>query len=92
MEHAVDVQADSLYEAAVRGLSALRATGWVQHSGLSRNIRIEVREPATVHTLPFSRLESWLYNQSNPRDFANRAKLRELLIRMGTPRAEKARR
>jgi len=80
MEHSVEVRADTLYEAAVRGLRALRATGWVPQSGLSRNIRIEVREPATVHTLPFSRLESWLYDKSNPRDYANRAKLRDLLM------------
>lgn len=49
VEHAVEVLADSLYEAAAWGLSLLSKNAWTdQKPGPLTRLRVEVREPAVV--------------------------------------------
>jgi hypothetical protein len=86
MKHSVEVQADSLYEAAARGLRMLRNDGWTPHTHGSARIEIEVREPGVTHSIPISRLEAWLHSYAiQPKDFLRKQQLRELLYGPATP-------
>lgn len=43
MAHSVEVEADTLYEAAAIGLSRLKCDGWVEGLGPATRVEIEVR-------------------------------------------------
>lgn len=60
VEHAVEVLADSLFEAAGLGLTLLTKDGWVGEgpSPLTR-IQVEVREPPVQHSLTVQQLRRW---------------------------------
>jgi hypothetical protein len=60
VEHAVEVLADSLFEAAGLGLRLLTEASWVgqRPSPLTR-IQVEVREPAVLHSLTVQQLRRW---------------------------------
>jgi hypothetical protein len=47
----VDVSADSLYEAAIVGFSLLKQDGWVDPVAPGHRLEIQVRHPATTHTV-----------------------------------------
>jgi hypothetical protein len=79
MKHSVEVQADSLYEAAVRGLKALRDDGWTPHDHHATRLEIEVREPVVRHSIRLHKLEDWLVRREIGKDYARQAQLRELL-------------
>jgi hypothetical protein len=82
MRHTVRVQADSLYEAAARGLRALRAHGWMPTLELSKSrLEIVVSEPAKTHSIRLSQFERWLDSSGTlaPKDFLRKAKIRDLL-------------
>jgi hypothetical protein len=84
MRHSVQVQAESLYEAAARGLAALRSGGWVPQSQLSKSrLEVLVSEPAKRHTIQLGRFEAWLTSSGavGPKEFAKKQKIRELLYR-----------
>jgi hypothetical protein len=53
VEHAVEVIADSLFEAAALGLQVLKSDGWAEPIGASTRIQVEVREPVTKHVVGF---------------------------------------
>ena len=82
MRHSAEVSADTLYEAAAKGLRALRDHGWVPHAQLSRSrLEIEVREPAKLHRIRLDRFESWIETSGavGPKEFMKKARIRELL-------------
>jgi hypothetical protein len=77
--HSVEVQAESLYEAAALGLSRLRKDGWIEGLGPATRLVIEVREPATRHTLSVQQLQRWVNGTtSSPVETLRRAKLKHL--------------
>src|SRR5436189_244106 len=47
IRHSVEVTAESIYEAAALGVSALRKSGWADAIVPGTALEIEVREPAT---------------------------------------------
>jgi hypothetical protein len=49
VRHSVDLDAESVYEAAIRGVHLLKRDGWVDNMGLGTEVEVEVREPATTH-------------------------------------------
>jgi hypothetical protein len=82
MRHSVQVQAESLYEAAAKGLRALRDHGWVPHAHLSRSkLEIVVTEPAKRHTIQLHKFEAWVDSSGavGPKEFVKKQKLRALL-------------
>lgn len=80
IRHAVDVQADSLYEAAALGLVALKKDGWIEGLGPSTRLEIQVREPATSHVISVDRLKRWANGTtSSPVETLRKVKLRKLL-------------
>ena len=77
--HSVEVQAESLYEAAALGLSRLRKDGWIEGLGPATRLEIEVREPATRHVLSVQQLQRWVNGTtSSPVETLRRAKLKHL--------------
>jgi hypothetical protein len=77
--HSVEVQAESLYEAAALGLSRLRRDGWIEGLGPATKLEIQVREPATTHVLSVQQLQRWVNGtSSSPVETLRRAKLKHL--------------
>ena len=82
VRHAVEVQADSLYEAAVLGLRALKRSDWIDQVGVGTRIDIEVLEPPVHHFLMYGQLKNWLEGgATNPAELLKRKRLKELLSR-----------
>ena len=48
VRHGVDVEAETLYEAAGIGLARLKGDGWIEGLGPGSRLEIQVREPSTV--------------------------------------------
>ena len=79
IRHAVEVEAESLYEAAALGVRAFRLHD-CEPLGLAR-IEVEIRSSIT-HTLTMKRLEDWLGSGArSPKDALLKERLRELLQR-----------
>ena len=78
IRHAVEVQADSLYEAAVTGIKVLRADAWVENLGPATVLDIEVREPA-ANAISVQQVERWLDGAStSPSEGVRKVKLKNL--------------
>ena len=81
VDHAVVVQAESLYEAATLGLRQFRRADWSREEALDLGtIRVEVWEQPMVYRIEVAKLEAWIKRSGgSPRDVLLRDKLRELL-------------
>ena len=78
--HAVEVQADTMYEAAVLGLKALKRSDWIEVIGPGTRIVIQVQEPPVEHFLMFAQLTRWLDGgATNPAELVKKKRLKELL-------------
>src|ERR1043165_7810537 len=78
IKHSVEVTAESLYEAAVVGMTALRAAGWMNAPNLT--IDVTVRTPEATHSISNAVLAAWLSRHGkSPREQALKARLLELL-------------
>ena len=78
--HAVDVQADSMYEAAVLGLKALKRSTWIDVIGPGTRISVQVHEPPVEHFMMYAQLIRWLDGvTTNPADVLKKKRLKELL-------------
>ena len=79
VEHAVEVTAQTLYEAAARGLRIFRENDWVsnvEQSGLT----IRVKQPEVEHHVRIREFESWLMAAGkSPAEQALKSDLRNLL-------------
>jgi hypothetical protein len=81
VRHAVDVDADSLYEAAVLGIRRLNDDPWIEKIGPGTVLDIEAREPATKHSVSLQQVERWLSGATtNPNEASKKAKLKMLLV------------
>lgn len=83
VEHAVRVDAESLYEAAVRGLVALREGVWsVQDATDTACVVVTVQPPAVEHRVRLADLTAWLEGGGrSPKDRIHRQRLKALLER-----------
>jgi hypothetical protein len=59
VRHSVGVIAESIYEAAALGVSALKNSGWVDAIARGTELEIQVREPATCHRLTVQQIRRW---------------------------------
>ncbi|HYL17395.1 MAG TPA: hypothetical protein VEV20_01845 [Burkholderiales bacterium] len=57
--HGVEVEAESLYEAAALGIARLRADGWCDQLAPGTPIEVRVTAPATTHTITLAQLRRW---------------------------------
>ena len=80
VRHSVEVSGDSLYEAAIVGISVLRQAGWVEPVAPGTTIEIQVRHPATTHTVTLLQLRRWADGAAtSPEETLQKRRLRGLL-------------
>jgi hypothetical protein len=81
VEHAVQVSAGSLYEAACLGLHQFRRSGWSREAALeTMMVQVEVWQAPTVYKISVESLEKWLARGGgSPREVALRQKIRSRL-------------
>ena len=80
ISHSVDVEAETLYEAAGLGLVRLKTDGWVEALGPGTRLEITVREPSTVHALTVQQVQRWVNSvTTSPAEVLRRNKVKQLL-------------
>ena len=81
VRHGVEVQAESLYEAAVMAVKVFREDPWLEKVGPSTVLDIEVREPGTKHAISLQQVERWLAGATtNPNEASRKARLKMMLV------------
>jgi hypothetical protein len=81
VRHTAEVEAESLYEAAVLGVRRLNDDIWTERIGPATVLDIEVREPATKHSISLQQVERWLAGATpNPSEASRKAKLKMILV------------
>ena len=81
IRHTVEVQAESLFEAAVLGVRTFSSDPWIEHVGPATVRDVEVREPAAKHAISLMRVERWLGGAStSPNEGVKKARLKNLLV------------
>jgi hypothetical protein len=80
IRHSVEVQAETLYEAAVLGLKALTKSDWVNAVAPGTRLEIQALEPAAVHILLVAQLTRWLEGGAKtPAEALKKKQLKSLL-------------
>jgi hypothetical protein len=79
--HAVDVTAESLYEAIAQALATLRGHEWVGEIGKGlTTVTVKVRHPEVTHIVKIKDFENWLNRGcKSPADTALKTGLRQML-------------
>ena len=79
--HTVDVAAESLYEAAILGISALRRDSFLESvPGPATRLEVEIKHPTVRHAVSLQQLKTWLDRGStNPAEVLRRKRLKSLL-------------
>jgi hypothetical protein len=67
IRHTVEVQAESLFEAAILGVRTLKGDPWIEHVGPATVLDIEVREPAAKHAITMMQVQRWLEGRRRAR-------------------------
>ncbi len=79
VRHTVEVQAESLFEAAALGLAALKHDGWVPPPGKAARLEVFVMEQVK-HTVSVERVLKWLDGvTTSPRDLLKRERLKAMI-------------
>ena len=80
ISHSVDVEAETLYEAAAMGLERLKKDGWIEGLGPGSKLEIVARSPGSHHSLTVQQVQRWLNSvNASPADTLKKAKLKHLL-------------
>jgi hypothetical protein len=80
ISHSVEIEAETLYEAAGVGLARLKKDGWVEGLGPGTRLEIQVREPTSIHTLSVQQLHRWIESvTTSPAEVLRRARVKQLL-------------
>jgi hypothetical protein len=80
VEHSVRVRAESVYEAALRGLQRLERVGWESSGEQIGWVTVEVWEEPTHHRVHVGKMLGWLKSSGRtPRDEIRKGQLRRLL-------------
>ena len=82
-EHSVEVYAESLYEAVLRGLSRLEVVGWESNGGETiQQVEVEIHQEPTKHIVDVPKLLKWVeQNSMCPGQETRKEKLRKLLAK-----------
>ena len=80
-EHSVEVYAESLYEAVLRGLSRLQDVGWESDTNETiKRVEVEIHQEPTRQTVDVPKLLKWVeQNSMYPGQETRKEKLRKLL-------------
>ena len=80
IRHSVEVTAESIYEAAALGVSALRKSAWVDSIATGTELEIQVRDPATSHRLTIGQIQRWCEGVAvSPDETLKKRRLKQLL-------------
>jgi len=80
IRHSVDVTAESVFEAAALGASALRRKGWADAVALGIELEIQVREPPTCHRITVHQIHRWCDGiAASPDETLKKRSLKQLL-------------
>lgn len=80
VEHSVRVRAESVYEAALRGLQKLERIGWESDESQIGWVTVEIWEEPTRHRVHVGKMLGWIKSSGRtPRDEIRKGKLRMLL-------------
>ena len=81
VEHAVEVSAASVYEAAVLALAEFRRCGFADATfGPGTRLTIRVKQPETEHTVSVGKLQTWLDGGGkSPNEQVLKSRLRKML-------------
>jgi hypothetical protein len=80
VEHSVRVRAESVYEAALKGLQKLERIGWESNGSQIGWVTVEIWEEPTRHRVQVGKMLGWLKSSGRtPRDETRKGKLRMLL-------------
>jgi hypothetical protein len=80
LPHTAQVEAESLYEAAVLGVQRLRGDPWTSPIGPSTPLEIEVREPGAFHVATLAQVQRWLDGATtNPNEEVRKVQLKGML-------------
>ena len=81
IRHTVTVEADSVYEACVLALRALKKAGFIElQPGPASTLQVQVLEPSVTHQVNVGQVRRWReLGSTNPNEEARRKRLRELL-------------
>ena len=60
VEHSVKVRAESVYEAALKGLRKLSAVGWESDGSTIASVLVEVWEEPTYHRVNVLKMLDWV--------------------------------
>jgi hypothetical protein len=81
IRHAVDVEAESLYEAVLLAIQRFRKDRWIDPIGPATVLDVEAREPSTKHSIALQQVERWLDGATtSPNEAVKKAKLKVMLI------------
>ena len=80
VRHQVDVNAESVYEAAVLALKVFKKSEWIDSIGTGTRLDIEVFEPPVQHFIMYGQLTRWLDGRAtSPAEVAKKRRLKEML-------------
>jgi|SRR5438105_15549065 len=80
VQHSVEVAAESIYEAAALGVSALKSDGWADAIAPGTELEVQVREPATCHRLTVQQIRRWCDGVAvSPDETLKKRRLKQLL-------------
>jgi len=80
IRHSVDVTAESVYEAAALGVSALKGSGWAESMAPGTELEIQVREPPTCHRISVRQIHRWCDGVAvSPDETLKKRRLKQLL-------------
>ncbi len=78
--HSVEVNASSVFEAAITGMTAMKLANWRNDPALS--IRVRVKTPAKSYVVGTAVLVKWLSRQGRtPKEVVLKDRLREMVGR-----------
>ncbi|HEY7171781.1 MAG TPA: hypothetical protein VH417_13110 [Vicinamibacterales bacterium] len=80
IRHSVEVEAETLYEAAVLAVTRFRQDIWGEAVTAATTLDVEVREPSTKHSLTLQQVERWLGSPSAPHETSRKARLKLMLV------------
>jgi hypothetical protein len=80
VRHSVEVTAESIYEAAALGVSALKNSGWADAIAPGTELEVQVREPAICHRLTVQQIGRWCDGVAvSPDETLKKRRLKQLL-------------
>jgi hypothetical protein len=79
IRRSVDVQAETLFEAAGLGLSLLRQAEWIDPIAPGTPLEVKVKAPETTHSVTLGQLQRWCEGAGVPDEIIRKQRVKELL-------------